>query len=96
VDDTDRLIKSMAGFVTSSGAVVSRTSAKLAVLSTFSDSVLPFLSRQQCRDILPAFRDGVEALLGIMDEVPLPAEYQNILLQETNLLISLLERRTSV
>jgi hypothetical protein len=69
---------------------VSRFGARLIVHDGFAESVLPCLSPAQCKEIERRFRLRVEHLMSYTDDVAMPGEYHDSLLDETNDLLKAL------
>ncbi|MEM5435846.1 hypothetical protein [Paraburkholderia diazotrophica] len=64
---------------------------RLAVLYKFVDAVLPLLATSQRKEVTHRFRQGIEDALSFGDDLPLPAEYQEALLNQTNVLLIALQ-----
>ena len=72
---------------------ISRFGARLAVLCKFVDAVLPRLTAEQCAQIVPSFREGVEDALSRIDDIAVSGEYQTTFIEQTNVLLTALEGR---
>ncbi|KHK55810.1 hypothetical protein PI87_12425 [Ralstonia sp. A12] len=67
---------------------------RLAVLYKFVDAALPQLSVAQRAEAAWSLRQGIEDVMSIADDIALPAEYHAALLEQTNVLLTALERKS--
>ncbi|TKC81313.1 hypothetical protein FAZ69_28715 [Trinickia terrae] len=73
---------------------LSNLAAKSVACQKFIEAALPYLTAAQSVEISRAFREKIEDVMALMDDVALPAEYHSTLLEKTNeLLDSLAARR---
>ncbi|SDI57072.1 hypothetical protein SAMN04487926_119105 [Paraburkholderia steynii] len=94
LNDIDSLMESLATSVASNGNAVSRFGARVVVMSKFIDATFPQLTATQCVEIIRQFRQGIEDSLSLMDDMPLPGEYHSTLLEQTNNLLTALDRKS--
>lgn len=62
--------------------------AKVAVLLAFLDAVIPCLTSSQRYEISQSFRQGVESILSLTDDLHLSGDYHSALLAITNAILS--------
>lgn len=60
------------------------------VLGKFLEAVLPHLTTVQRAAATRSFRQGIEDVMALMDDVALPAEYHSALLELTNAILAAL------
>ncbi|KVK75922.1 hypothetical protein WS90_25060 [Burkholderia cepacia] len=75
------------------GQAISRFGARIAVLCKFVDAVLPQLTAVQCRQITPQFRLGIEEAMASFDDLAVGEEYLSTFLEQTNVLLKVLETK---
>lgn len=90
MDQTDALLGRMAGVVTANTKTMSTLGARAMVLGRFLEAVLPHLTPLQRAEVNWSFRQGIEEVLSLMDDVALPAEYHSALLELTNAILAAL------
>ncbi len=90
---SDATLQTLARLASSNSEAVSNFGARLVVFSRFFSSVLPLLTPDQCRDTLDAFRISIEEAMAATDDVPMPAEYHDTLLDYTNRVLAVLQDR---
>lgn len=71
---------------------LSRFGGRLAVMCKFVDAALPQLSEEQRKEVAVHFRHGIESLMSVTDDIAMPAEYHEALLEQTNVLLTALNR----
>ena len=79
--------------VASNAHVISRFGGRLAVLYQFIEAALAELGPTQRPRVARLFRQRVEDVLSLTDDVEMPAEYHRALLEQTNVLLARLERQ---
>lgn len=94
-DDVDNLLTTLAKLTVSNGKAVARFGACLVVQSTFIEATLSVLSDQQRITAARMFRIGIEDAMSCTDDISMPGEYHDVMLEHTNSLLSALERRTA-
>lgn len=92
----DQLIDTLVSTEQQSSEAVSRFGARLAVLCKFVDAVLPQLTADQCRQIDLSFRQGVEDLISRTEDIVTPVTYHTTLLEQTNVLLIVLAKRSGM
>ena len=67
--------------------------AQVMVLGTFLEVVMPHLTTSQRTEVTRSFRQGIEEVMSLMDDVALPAEYHSALLERTNAILAALGQK---
>jgi hypothetical protein len=88
--DADEVLNHMSRLVRTNAKTMGMLSAHAIVLGKFFDAALPQLSTLQRDEVTRSFRQGIEDVLSLMDDVALPAEYHSALLQLTNAILGAL------
>jgi len=70
---------------------ISVIGARAIVLTKFLDAVLPYLTTSQSVMISNAFRQGLDEVLSLMDDVTVPPEHLAALLEMTNSILRALK-----
>lgn len=70
--------------ITTNTKILGALGARAMVLGKFLDVALPHLTTLQRVEIAESFRMGIEDVMSLMDDVPLPPEYHSTLLELTN------------
>jgi hypothetical protein len=94
LNNANALLKSLTTLVMSNSNAVSRFGARTVVLTKFLDATLPHLTASQCADIVRSFRRGIEDAMWEADDRVLPAECHSTLLEQTNILLDALSRKS--
>jgi len=81
--------------MSSSSEAVSRLGGRLTVLYQFVGAALPQLSAIQRIEISRCFRTGIEDVLSHTEDIVLPAEYHEALVEQTHILLSALATRNA-
>ncbi|WP_042268847.1 hypothetical protein [Paraburkholderia heleia] len=92
MDDTDAALKKIGLLVTANTKNMSMLGARAMVLGKFLEVALPQLTPAQRAEVSRAFRLGIEDLMSLMDDVPLPAGYHSTLLELTNGILAALSQ----
>ncbi|RKF35983.1 hypothetical protein [Paraburkholderia fungorum] len=87
VDELLDLAKKLAVQNTNTISVVG---ARSIVLTKFLDAVLPYLTSSQSALVSHSFRQGMDEVLSLMDEYPVPPEHLTALLKMTNSILEAL------
>lgn len=69
--------------------------AQVMVLGKFLDVVMPYLTTSQRTEVTRSFRQGIEEVMSLMDDVALPAEYHSALLERTNAILAVLGQKSA-
>ncbi|WP_426400812.1 hypothetical protein ACN9M1_27105 (plasmid) [Ralstonia sp. R-29] len=77
--------------IASNAEAISRFGGRLAVLYKFTTAVMSQLDPVQRMEIAKRLRAGVDDVLSLTDDIALPNEYHNALLEQTNILLNALE-----
>jgi hypothetical protein len=72
---------------------LSSLAAKTVAFQSFIEAALPLLTASQSMAIAHVFRQKIEDVMALMDDVALPAEYHATLLDKTNELLDFLAAR---
>lgn len=94
--ELDGLVRRVEKLTLSNGIAVSRFGARVIALSKFADAVVPQLTGAQCTEIAQRFRQGIEDAMSCTDDVAMPGEYHETLLQQTNILLKALGREGAI
>ncbi|CAJ0704331.1 MULTISPECIES: hypothetical protein [Ralstonia] len=78
-------------FTRTTAETVLRFSGRLAVLYQFVGAVFLQCDGKQLKAITPAFRRGIEESMSLTDDMAVPAEYHDALLEQANVLLTALE-----
>ena len=92
MNNTDDVLGQFAGFTAASTKQMSFLGARAMVLGKFHEAVLPHLTTLQRVEITRSFRQGIEEVFSLMDDVPLSAEYHSSLLDITNVILVALSK----
>ena len=95
MNKTDVLLKSLTTLVASNGNAISSLGAKTVVLTKLIDATFPHLTASQCTAISKSFRNGIEDAMSLMDDLPLPADYHSAVLEQTNMFLIALDRKST-
>lgn len=87
-------LEAWANLAEENGKAISRIGARTVVLCKFVDAVLPQLTAAQCRQIDPLFRQGIEDAMACTDDVAVPGIYHTTLLEQTNVLLAALAKKS--
>ena len=82
--NADEALSDMSRLVTTNTKTMGMLSAQAIVLGQFFDAALPQLTILQRGEVTRSFRQGIEDVLSLTDDVALPADYHSALLQLTN------------
>jgi hypothetical protein len=94
--DTQQALRVLENGIESSADAAVRIGARLVVLCKFVDAVLPQLDAAQSREVERLFRQGVEDAMSLVDDIAVPCAYHTTLLEQTNVLLTALEKRGAV
>ncbi|CAN0627915.1 conserved protein of unknown function [Burkholderia multivorans] len=78
----------MRGLITTNTRIMGELGARALVLGKFLEAALPCLTAAQRDEVRRSFRQGVEDVMSLMDDVQLPAEYHSTLLAVTNSILA--------
>jgi len=92
MNSADDVVGKMAGLVATNTKKISVLGARAMVWGKFQEAVLPHLTTLQRIEVTGSFRQGIEDVLSMMDDVPLPAEYHSALLELTNAILAALSQ----
>jgi len=92
--DFDRLFASMSKITAYNTEVSASVSARALVLGKFTEVAMSLLTTGQCLEIEPAFREAIEEIMGMADDVALPQAFHSELLSMTNEIIESLNNRS--
>ncbi|MGF7000519.1 hypothetical protein [Paraburkholderia sp. GAS32] len=93
--DSDEVLNHMSRLVTDNTKIISVLGARVMVLGKFFDAALPQLTSLQRGEVTRSFRQGIEDILSLMDDVALPAEYYPALLDLTNTILAALGQKSA-
>jgi hypothetical protein len=91
--DAPQLLQSLENSMKSNAVEISRIGARTVVLCKFADAVLPQLTAAQARQVAALFRQGVEDAMACADDIAVPGAYHTTLLEQTNVLLAVLEMK---
>jgi hypothetical protein len=94
MDDAHGVFERVRDLAMLNSKAVARIGGRMAVLCKFVDAVLPQLATTQCRDAARLFRQGVEDAMSLTDDAAMPAEYHAAFLEQANILLNALERKS--
>lgn len=77
--------------IASNAEAISRFGGRLAVLYKFTTAVMSQLDPVQRIEIAKRLRAGVDDVLSLTDDIAVPNEYHDALLEQTNILLNALE-----
>jgi hypothetical protein len=95
MNKVDEALVHLSTLVTTNTKAMGTLSARNMVLGCFFDVVLTHLTTAQRGNISMSFRRGIEDILSLMDDVPLPAEYHTSLLELTNTILASLNQESA-
>lgn len=87
-DDTLQIARRL---VNENTQIISVIGARVIVLTTFLDAVLPYLTTSQSVMIGNSFRQGMDQVLSLTDDVRVPPEHQAALLEMTGSILEALK-----
>lgn len=90
--DEEKVLGSMSDFVNTNVEAVAILGARTVVLTKFLDAATLRLTAPQRVEVAASFRRGIEDALSMTDDIPLPAKYQDTLLQLTNTIVKSLSQ----
>ena len=93
--NSDDVLNHMSRLVTGNTKTISVLGARAMVLNKFFDAALPQLTSLQRGEVTRSFRQGIEDILSLMDDVALPAEYYPALLDLTNTILAALGQKSA-
>jgi len=91
--DADGFLTSMSKLAAHNTLVSASVSARALVLGKFLEVAMSQLTAAQCRDITPAFKQGIEDIMTMMDDMALPQAFHSEFLSLTNTIIDKLGHR---
>ncbi len=77
--------------IASNAEAISRFGGRLAVLYKFATAVMSQLDAVQRIEIAKRLRASVDDVLSLTDDIAVPTEYHDALLEQTNILLNALE-----
>jgi hypothetical protein len=84
LNDANEVLGQISELATANLKTAAVLGARAMVLSKLLEAVVPHLTTLQRAGVTPSFR-GIEEAMSMMDDVPLPAEYQSTLLEPSSL-----------
>lgn len=93
--DADEALNHMSRLVTANTQTMGMLSAQAIVLGQFFDAALPQLTIVQRGEVTRSFRQGIEGVLSLTDDVGLSAEFHSVLLQITNSILVALGQKSA-
>ncbi|MFL9869643.1 hypothetical protein PQR67_36195 [Paraburkholderia fungorum] len=76
MNNAEELLQIAKKLATQNTEAISVIGARAIVLTKFLDAVLPYLTPSQSAMISHSFRLGIDEVLSLMDELPVPSEYR--------------------
>ena len=96
MNNADEVLGKMAGLVIANTKTTGILGARAMVLGKFFEAVLPHVTTSQRAETTRSFRQGIEDVMSLMDDVVLPAEYHSELLELTNATLAALNREPTM
>ena len=92
MNDSNNAVTQMGKLTTANTKSIAILGARAMVLGTFFDVVLPHLNTSQRAQVTHSFRQGIEDVMSLMDDIALPGEYHSALLGLTNEIVAALSK----
>jgi hypothetical protein len=93
MSDADEVLHLANRLVTQNTHAISVVGARSLVLTKFFDAVLPYLTTSQSVMVSHSFRRGIDEVLSLTGDVPVPPVYQAALLEMTNSILEALKAK---
>lgn len=91
MSDADEVLHLAKELVTRNTQTLSVIGARSIVLTKFFDAVLPYMTASQSAMVSHSFRLGIDEVLALLPDVPVPPAHLAALLQLTNSILEALK-----